>query len=241
MIFSYGFLESDRTEAKQVFLDMPMPDDDPLAIAKHIICRETPGIRVTTGQGTFQSSQQTTWDSPIVWWACVNEEDGLEIGVTQTTEGTRELEATWKGEQIQSSTQLRDVLAADQAWEIFQLRAVVLVLERLETQLSLLHGTSEVLNNLREQETHFHNLFRPDVFTLICQLRKLEAEFLERAVNDLMKQVSILMNSNRSTKRRHDLHDLLTNGSQKNELIASNTVTAYLAKQSEAEEMEDFS
>lgn len=190
MIFSYGFLETDRTQAKQVFLDMTMPDDDPLTIAKNMICRETPGILVSMVQDTSQKSQQTTWDSPLVWWACVNEEDGLEIGVTQTTEGTRELETFWKGKHIQSPTQLRDFLAVDQAWEIFQLRAVVLVSKRLETQLSLLQETDEVLNNLRENETLFNNLFRPEIFALVSRLRKLEAELMDRAVNDLVKQVS---------------------------------------------------
>jgi hypothetical protein len=241
MIFSYGFLESDRTEAKQVFLDMTMPDDDPLAIAKSMICRESHGIRVSMVRDTSQNSQRAIWDSPIVWWACVNEEDGLKIGVTQTTEGARELETVWKGEQIiQSPTQLQDLLAADQAWDIFQLRANILVSERLETQLSLLRETDAVLNNLRENETLFKNLFRPEVFALVSRLRKLEAELLEQAVNDLMKQVSIPMASDYSTKQSDDHHDSLT-VAQKNELIASETVTAYLAQQSQAEEVEDFS
>jgi hypothetical protein len=193
MIFSYGFLDSDRTEAKQVFLDMTMPNDDPLAIAKNMICRETPGIRVTVVQDSSKNSHQTTWDSPIVWWACVNEEDGLEIGVTQTTEGTRELETIWKGDKIQAPTQLRDLLATDPSWEIFQLRAVVLVLERLEAQLSLLQETEEVLNNLRENETLFNKLFRPEIFDLVARLRKLEVELLKQAINDLTKQVSIFL------------------------------------------------
>lgn len=193
MIFSYGFLDKNRTEAKQVTLDMTIPGDDPLAIAKNMICRETPGIRMSMAQDTSENSHQTIWDSPIVWWACVNEEDGLEIGVTQTTEGTRELETIWKGKKIQAPTQLRDLLATDPAWEIFHLRAVVLVLERLEAQLSVLQETEEVLNNLRENEKLFNNLFRPEIFALIERLRTLEAELLEQAVNDLIKQVSILL------------------------------------------------
>ncbi|KAJ5676915.1 uncharacterized protein N7477_002548 [Penicillium maclennaniae] len=215
MIFSYGFLDDSQTEAKQVTFDMTPPSDDPLAIAKKMICRETPGIRVAMTHDTNENSRQTVWDSPLVWWACVNEEDGLEIRVTQTTEGTRELETIWKGEKIRAPTQLRDLLANDPAWEIFRLRAVVLVLERLEAQVSILQETEEVLNNLRENEKLFHNLFRPDIFALIERLRRLEAVLLARAVNDL--------------------------GKQREELIASESVTAYLAQQSQAEEVEDFS
>jgi hypothetical protein len=190
MIFSYGFLENDRTEAKQALLDMTMPDDDPLGAAKNMVCRDVPGIRISTLHHTSQDSQRTAWDSPIVWWASVNEEDGLEIGLTQTLNGTRELETIWKGQRIQSSCQLRDLLAAEPSWDIYQLRAVVLVLERLETQLSLLEETDQVLSNVRQNEALFSALFRPEIFDLTARLRKLETELLQKAVEDLMKQVS---------------------------------------------------
>lgn len=192
MIFSYGFLESDRIEAGQVLLNLVMPDDDPLGVAKNMICRDVPGIRVSTLHHTSQTSQQTFWDSPLVWWASVNEEDGLEIGLTQTTDGTRELESIWKGQRIESPCQLRDLLAAEPSWDIYQLRAVVLVLEQLETQLSLLEETDQALSNIHENEAFFNTLFRPEIFDLASRLRKMEAELLQKAVEDLMKQVSDL-------------------------------------------------
>lgn len=190
MIFSYGFLENDRTEAKQTLVDMTMPDDDPLGAAKNMACRDVPGIRVSTLHHTSQDSQRTVWDSPIVWWASANEEDGLEIGLTQTLNGTRELETIWKGQRIQSPCHLRDLLAAEPSWDIYQLRAVVLVLERLETQLSLLEETDQILSNVRQNEALFNALFRPEIFDLTARLRKLEAELLQKAVEDLLGQVS---------------------------------------------------
>lgn len=186
MIFSYGFLESDRTEAKQVILDIEMPDDDPLAVVKKMICQESPGLRVST----VPDSETTTWESILIWWASVNEEDGLHIGVAQTTDGMRELETTWKGERIQSPHRLREVLAADPLWDIFQLRAVVLVLQRLEAQLSLLHETEQALLNIREDQALFDSMFRPEVSSTISQLRKFEAVLLEKAVEELITQVS---------------------------------------------------
>ncbi|KAJ5167078.1 uncharacterized protein N7482_005859, partial [Penicillium canariense] len=221
MIFSYGFLEADRTEARQVVLDLSLPDDDPLGVAKSLFCRNTPGIRLSTVGGKDQdtpalaAASHITWDSSLIWWASVNEEDGLYIGIAQTTDGTKELEATWKGEKIQSPEQLRELLAADPSWDIFQLRAVVLVLERVETQLSFLHETEQVLENLRENEDLFKALFRPEVFNLASQLRTLEGVLLQRAIEDLVKQ--------------------------KTDLLGSETVTAYLAQQAQAEDVEDFS
>lgn len=190
MIFSYGFLESDRTEARQVLLDMTMPEDDPLGAAKNMICRDVPGIRVSTLHHTSQTSQHTAWDSPLVWWASVNEEDGLKIGLTQTREGTRDLEMFWKGNKLESPSQLRHMLAAEPLWDIYQLRATMLVLEQIETKLSLLGETDEVLSNVRENEEVFNNFFRPEILDVASRLRRLEAELLQRALADLMEQVS---------------------------------------------------
>lgn len=193
MLFSYGFLPEDLSETKQVVLDMALPDDDPLGVAKNMFCRSTPGLKISTEPSLDQdlpaAGSNVTWDSPLVWWACVNEEDGLYVGVAQRTDGTKELEATWKGEKVQSPNQLQGLLAADPSWEIFQLRAAVLVLERLETQLSLLHQTEQVLENLRENQDLFQTLFRPEVLSMVSHLRKLEGALLQRAIESLMDQV----------------------------------------------------
>jgi hypothetical protein len=194
MLFSYGFLPRDLSETKQVVLNMSLPDDDPLGVAKNMFCRSTPGLKLSTDVSSDETlpaaaASNVTWDSPLVWWACANEEDGLYIGVAQKTDGTKELEATWKGEKIQSPDELQGLLAADPSWEIFQLRAAVLVLERVETQLSLLYQTEESLENLRENQNLVETLFRPEVLGLVSQLRKLERALLQRAIENLMDQV----------------------------------------------------
>lgn len=194
MLFSYGFLDEDQSDAKQVVLNIAPQDDDPLGVAKNMFCRSTPGIKLSTednlGQSTSAPPSSTiSWDSPLVWWASVNEEDGLYIGLAQRTDGTTELEATWKGENVQSPDQLQGFLAADSSWDIFKLRATVLVLERVENQLSLLHQTEQALGTLRENEDLLKTLFRPDVLRLILHLRKLEGALLQRAINILIEQV----------------------------------------------------
>lgn len=206
MIFSYGFLENDRAEAKQIFLDMDIPVDDPLAVVKKMFCQDALGVRLSTIRDSDQpstisdSTQQIFWDSPLVWWACVNEEDGLHVSLAQTTDGRRELDTSWKGEKIYSAHHLQDLLAADPSWDIFQLRAVVLLLARLETQLSLLEETEEIMTNLLENRAVLSNIFRPGVFALISRFRALEAGLLEKAVAELMRQVSLYPYSQPSSK-----------------------------------------
>ena len=197
MIFSYGFLDSDVTEVQQVMLDINFPDDDPLGVAKKLICQEFPGIKVSRSHDADGSTTESltksgdiAWDSPLIWWSSVNEEDGLCIGVTQTTEGTRELEATWKGQKLQSPYQLRDFIIDDPLVDVFRLRAVVLVLGRLQTQLSLLQEMEEFLANVQKNPTLLDSLFRREVFGLILRLRKLEGALLEKAIDELLQEVS---------------------------------------------------
>ena len=120
MLFSYGFLDADMTETTQLTLSVEFPEDDPLGVAKKIICKDAPGLRVLSSQDPDHSNLASStgfgnsyWDSPLMWWLSVNEEDGLEIGVAQTTDGSRELEAKWKGTKIQSASELVDFITAD--------------------------------------------------------------------------------------------------------------------------------
>lgn len=194
MIFSYGFLDSDMTETTQVMLHMTSSKDDPLGMAKKMICKDTPGIRLSTSRDptdltSSNGSGKIVWDSPLVWWSSVNEEDGLKIGIAQTTDGGRELEAHWKGEKIQSPDQLHHFITIDPLVDIFQLRAVVLVLERVEAQVSLLNETNQVLDHLREDPTALDSMFRPEIFGMVSRLRQLEGALLQKAVEELMQQV----------------------------------------------------
>lgn len=242
MIFSYGFLESDRTEARAISLNLEIPEDDPLSLAKRIFCQNYSGIRISAAQGT----EEVTWNSPLAWLACVNEEDGLHFGIAQTTDGGRELETTWKGEKIQSPDRLRELLAADPLWEIFQLRAAVLLLEQLETQLAHLQETEEIILNLQEDKAALDSMFRPGIFTSIAHFRNLEGDLLEKAIEELIKQVSDLM-----CRLSQDAFPFFfvsfpltgtDHGTQRTELLGSETVAAYFKAQTgEPDEAEDFS
>ncbi|EKV06264.1 SET domain protein [Penicillium digitatum] len=212
MIFSYGFLESGITQAREMFLNLEIPEDDPLGLAKKMFCQNNSGVRISVVDG----SEEVTWESGLAWIACVNEEDGLHFGIAQTIDGGRELETTWKGEKVQSTSHLRDLLAADPFWEIFQLRAAVLLLERLETQLALFQEAEEIISNLKEGKAALNSIFRPGIFAAIAQFRTLEGNLLEKAIEDFIKQ--------------------------RTELLASKTVAEYFnAQTGEPDEAEDIS
>src|SRR5436190_18950210 len=115
MIFSYGFLEMDVAGARQLFLDLDIPDDDPLKPAKKAVCDAAPGFRFFVPP----CSTSTDWESPFVWWSCINEEDGLEFRVLQLNDGGRELKAAWKGNNIESSEHLLAMLKKDSLWHVF--------------------------------------------------------------------------------------------------------------------------
>ncbi|KAE8353641.1 SET domain protein [Aspergillus coremiiformis] len=212
MIFSYGFLENERQRANQIFLDLNIPEDDPLIMAKKRICKAPPRVRLLDATPTETGS--TNWDSPFVWWLCVNQEDGLEFEVLQTNDGGRELKVSWKGDEIKDPSDLNALLSRDPLWDIFQLRAVVTVLDRLESQFLILRETQIMVGEISQNEDMLA-LFRRDVFSTINSLRELEGKLLEKGIEDLVKQ--------------------------RQNLITSEAVAAYLTEQQSDDVEEDFS
>lgn len=187
MIFSYGFLDKERADAKQMILELDIPDGDPLKMAKKVFCKDPSVVRLISAPDISESA--TTWDSLFVWWASINEEDGLDFGVLQLNDGTKELKATWKGQNVESSAHLKNLLAADPLWDIFQLRAVVIVLERVGTQLSVLNEMDRIVSDICNDEVTLKDLFRPEVFSSVSKLRELEGALLRSCIEQLEKQV----------------------------------------------------
>ncbi|KAE8373269.1 hypothetical protein BDV26DRAFT_71365 [Aspergillus bertholletiae] len=190
MLFSYGFLETERKSGKQIFLNLDIPQDDPLIMAKKRICKAPPGLRLFDAPTAERNS--TSWDSPFVWWLCVNQEDGLEFEVLQTNDGGRELKVSWKGEELKDPNNLQALLAQDPLWDIFQLRAVVTVLDRLESHFLILRETQIMVEEISHNEDMLA-LFRPGVYNTINSLRELEGKLLEKGIEDLAQQVSCVI------------------------------------------------
>lgn len=188
MLFAYGFLEKERTEAKELLLDVDIPDDDPLKLAKKVYSKEIPLVKLWV----TPESSEAMWQSPIVLWACVNEEDGLRFSVLRTTDGGIELHVSWKGEELREPRDLPHLLRKDPLWDVIYLRAIVLVLERLESQYLVLRATEKAVSEIRreEEEDMLQSTFRSDVFWPASKLHLLEAELLIRCIDDFTEKVS---------------------------------------------------
>ncbi|RMZ76270.1 hypothetical protein DV737_g4890, partial [Chaetothyriales sp. CBS 132003] len=180
MLFSYGFLDDSVTSARELFLNLIMPEDDPLRAAKIQYAAVAPGVRLFEDQ-----NGQVGWESDFVWWACVNEEDGLEFAVLQAYGEQRELKAFWKGRPFEAP-ELQTILMADSLRDIFMLRATVLISQRVEDQ-----GVNLTDSEARCEEAFNSPGSQPDMWNQIGKLRGLELDLLQRAYQSLEAKVSI--------------------------------------------------
>jgi hypothetical protein len=187
MIFSYGFIENTMTSAKELFLDLHPSEDDPLGMAKARVSTAAPGVKLSEKALDAHNTTAVEWYSDFVWLICVNEEDGLDFRVLQSNDGGRELKTYWKDEELKDTSAIRDLLQQDPLWEVYQLRAVVLVQQRIEEQLQVLYETS---NDERFQHEDDHAI-RTGPRKLALKLRDLESKLLEKAYASLDNEVGL--------------------------------------------------
>ena len=184
MLFSYGFIEATMTSAKELFLDLEIPDDDPLKPAKRAISEVAPGFRLY-----FQNQDEIGWEGAFVWLICINEEDGLEFKLLQDKDGETELQATWKEQEILDFTKLPDLLRKEPLWDVFHLRAITVLQERVEQQLLRLEASKndveEILGLEHLDDGKYDNAMR---------LRDMEETLLLHAYEDLEKKVHTSIN-----------------------------------------------
>lgn len=160
--------------AKVMFLDIDIPDDDPLRPAKIFVSTAAPGFRL------FEKDGVIDWESDFIWLVIVNEEDGLEFKIRQTVEGEREIQSLWKDAELHDTSKLQEYLREDPLWDVYQLRATVLLQGRVDAQIALL----KEVGNPPKQAT-----VRQYPWSLAKQLRTLELNMLERATDAFETQV----------------------------------------------------
>ena len=147
MLFSYGFIEDNMKNAQELFLDLKIPDDDPLKIAKKAVNKSAPGFRL------FLRENAIRWEGPFTWLLCVNEEDGLGFRILQTNDGESELKVNWKDSEIANVAELDAILKAEPLWDVFELRAIATLQTRLKSQLLAFESSKGPLQGiLSEQE-----------------------------------------------------------------------------------------
>lgn len=184
MLFSYGFIEDGVHSAKELFLDLSIPEDDPLRRAKATTAGCAPGFKI------FETDKGLDWDSEFIWLICVNEEDGLQFQIQQTVDGSTELRASWKGHEMNNFLNFRQTLEQDSLWDIFQLRAVSILQDRVASQLTELYGSDD---DVAATEHGEGTSIRDRPWQLATRLRTLEGELLERAYSVLEDTVSIAL------------------------------------------------
>lgn len=187
MVFSYGFIEDSMTSARGLFLDLSIPSDDPLGRAKMMINEFAPGFHLY--EEKEGDEVKATWRSDFVWLVCVNEEDGLSFEFAETVDGGNVLRALWKGQELDDVTSLEVKLQAEPLWNVFRLRAVTLIQQRVEDQLRELHDSQDAVSQVDKGPD---TALREGPWQLAMRLRQLELATLEQAYGDLEDEVSVV-------------------------------------------------
>ncbi|KAL8992337.1 MAG: hypothetical protein Q9169_007176 [Polycauliona sp. 2 TL-2023] len=183
MLFSYGFIEDSMTSARELFLDLDIPKDDPLKLAKKSIARSPPGFKL------LENGRSTDWDGDFVWLVCVNEEDGLDFRLLQALEGDKELKMFWKDKEISRESHLGDLLKEEHLWDVFELRAVATLQNRVEQQLLALGKANASVASMHEPQSPGYPYFNT------LRLRELEEKLMLQAYDDFEHRKNDLLAS----------------------------------------------
>lgn len=133
------------------------------------------------------------WTGDFVWLMCVNEEDGLSFRVLQGVDGERQLIVLWDGEEVEVG-KIEGLLERGKRWEVFQLRATILVQERLEIQLGHLERAEEEVARMKGDEGDEGEMgVGSEEIEIARRLRELETKLLDRAVEALEEQKDALL------------------------------------------------
>ena len=181
MLFSYGFLEDNLENARELFLDLDIPDDDPLKLAKRTVFDAAPGFCLFLRNGII------TWEGRFVWLSCVNEEDGLGIRMLQRSDGVHELAVTWKDQSIEGIHDLEKCMQKDVMWEVFQLRATAIVQDRVHKQLLECQTNNDYILAVENDSESV----RSQCVLLAANLANLEERVLIEAYEEFEKEVSL--------------------------------------------------
>ncbi|KAK5124623.1 hypothetical protein LTR85_001336 [Meristemomyces frigidus] len=183
MLFSYGFLESDRHSAETLFLSLTVPDADIYRSAKMGIADCAPGFRLTDAGG---ESQQIDWSGNFIWLLCVSKDDDLRFELARTVDGDEEMHAFYQEHRLTGgAAQLHELLGQSPLWDVYRLRAIALLQQRVFDQLQVLYSTQDDV----EAAPHGADTDVREVpYGQAMQLRKLEFELLERAYEEFERR-----------------------------------------------------
>jgi hypothetical protein len=193
MLFSYGFIDENMESAETLFLSLAVPDEDPSKGSKMNFAQCAPGFKLidtcdrhadeTADSGT--ASGDIDWTGDFIWLLCVGQDDGFNFQLARTVDGPEEVEATFDGEVLSDARDLRRKLSQSSLWDVYRLRAVVVLQQRVYDQLQVLYSTQEDVERQHDASTVGEAQYQ-----LAMKLRRLEFELLEKAYEDFERQVS---------------------------------------------------
>ncbi|PQE25604.1 set domain-containing protein [Rutstroemia sp. NJR-2017a BBW] len=174
MLFSYGFIDRDSTIAELVLDLEPMPED-PLGKAKVAAFRGRQVVRIWGDE-----EENIHWESSFLYLLCLNEEDGLEFKVLQEIDGSRSpLRVFWQGSDVTESTDtFESLIRSHELVDIFKLRAVTILQDRIRQQLERLYGSEDMAESL---ETSTAAMISEDAKDSAMRLRRTETAIMEAA------------------------------------------------------------
>jgi len=183
MLFSYGFLESERQSAETLFLSLSIPDDDPYRGAKMRFADCAPGFKLIDAE-----DGQVDWKGEFIWLLCVSKEDGLHFDLARRVDGEEEVHAFFGEHELMGGAQeLHAILGKTDLWDVYHLRAVTILQQRVFEQMQVLYGTQEDI----EATAHGEGTdVRDRCYEQAMQLRRLEMKLLNSAYEDFELQVS---------------------------------------------------
>ena len=186
MLFSYGFIEPDTTRTGAVTLDLPVPDDDPLKQAKEAASSTVAAVRISWAADV----SSTLWETSSVWLICVNEEDGLRFSVVPGADGEPVLTVAWQGHDLTHDMRdLEALLRRDDRWPLYELRAIVTVLERVQLQLRRLDVSAPEVADANATIDEGEGQAASAARAAALRLRELEQDLLEQSRRDLEQQL----------------------------------------------------
>ncbi|KAK7753939.1 hypothetical protein SLS62_004037 [Diatrype stigma] len=180
MLFSYGFIDSASTR-QGLSLPLRLMDDDPLLKAKLHAFGRAPTLDISEdGNGVPR------WSAPFVYLMCLNEEDGLDFRILQETDGSQQLKMFWQEKDVTDVPDtFKDLIRSHDMQQIFELRAVTVILEMVQEQLERL--------DVQDGDADVPEVVRAETLRAAIQLRNIETALLRRTLEVLKDESANLL------------------------------------------------
>ncbi|KAI9055571.1 hypothetical protein LZ554_000517 [Drepanopeziza brunnea f. sp. 'monogermtubi'] len=196
MLFSYGFIDEQST-SKGLTLNIDPFPDDPLGKAKAAAFSKSKTLRIF-------GEEDVSWESPFIYFMCLNEEDGLEFRVLQETDGSRgHLKVFWQGVDVTDGTEkFESLIDKHELKDVFKLRAISILQDRIQQQLESLYQSEDAVEALASTPVVSRDRQRSAM-----HLRRSETSMLEKAYGAANQEKSKFLESEVVLRYLHSVVD----------------------------------